>query len=129
MDRPVACKAGSTVGAVVRDHYGSGMSSPESAGDLARIDEGNDDSTAEIPVLIVDDVVPVAQVVTGRARVGWPGAAPLSREATVPMAIPANLLGDEPVERPSLLMMVAIHGTFLLAAIVVLAVLMAIAAT
>jgi hypothetical protein len=44
------------------------------------------------------------------------------------MAIPANLLGDEPVERPSLLMMVAIHGTFLLAAIVVLAVLMTIAA-
>jgi hypothetical protein len=126
MGRVVACLAGSTVGAVVGLHYGSGMSSPESAGDLARFDE---DSTAEIPVLIVDDVLPVAEVVTGRARVGWPNAAPLSREATVPIAIPANLLGDEPVERPSLLMMFAVHGTFLLAAIVVLAVLMAIAAT
>jgi hypothetical protein len=131
IDGPVAVRgAGSTVGALVVLHYRSGMSSPDSTGDLARIDQGNDDSTAEIPVLIVDDVAPVAQVVTGRARVGWPNSAPqLSHEATVPIAIPANLLGDEPVERPSLLMMVAVHGAFLLAAIVLLAVLMAIAAT
>jgi hypothetical protein len=101
------------------------MSSPDSTGDLARIDDGNEDSTAELPVLIVDDVFPVAEVVTGRARVGY---ARLSHEATVPIAIPANLLGDEPVERPSLLMMFAVHGTFLAAAIVLVAVLMAIAA-
>jgi hypothetical protein len=125
MARPVICMAGSTVGAVVGLHYLSGMSSPDSTGDLARIYDGNEDSTAELPVLIVDDVLPVAQVVTGRARLGY---APLSREATVPIAIPANLLGDEPVERPSLLVMIAVHGTFLAAAIVLVAVLMAIAA-
>jgi hypothetical protein len=99
------------------------MSSPEPTGDLARIDE---DSTAEIPVLIIDDVIPVAEVVTGRAHVGY---SRLSHEATVPIAIPANLLGDEPVERPSLAMMVAVHGTFLVAAVVLVAVLMAISAT
>lgn len=77
-------------------------------------------------MLVVDDVLPVAELVTGRARVALPG---LSHEATVPIAIPANLLGDEPVERPSLLMMVAVHGTFLAAAIVLVAVMMAIAST
>jgi hypothetical protein len=98
------------------------MSSPESTGDLARIDE---DSTAELPVLIVDDVPPVAEVVTGRAHVGYRR---LAHEATVPIAIPANLLGDEPVERPSLAVMIAVHGTFLVAAIVLVAVLMAVSA-
>ena len=130
MDRPVKRTAVSTVGGVVGLHYGSGMSSPESPGDLARIDEGNEDSTAEIPVLIVDDAMPVAEIVTGRARVGWPNSpAPrLSHEATVPIAIPANLLGDAPAERPSLLVMVAVHGTFMAAAIALMAVLMVIAA-
>jgi hypothetical protein len=123
MDRPSVVVAGSTVGALVVLDYGAGMSSPESTGDLARIDE---DSTAEIPVLIVDDVPPVAEIVTGRAPVGYQR---LAHEATVPIAIPANLLGDEPVERPSLVMMIAVHGTFLVAAIVLVAVLMAISAT
>jgi hypothetical protein len=130
MDRPVNGTAGLTVGAVVSLHYGSGMSSPEFTGDLARIDEGNEDSTAELPVLIVDDAMPVAEIVSGRARVGWPNnpAPRLSHEATVPIAIPANLLGDAPAERPSLLVMVAVHGTFMAAAIALLAVLMVIAA-
>ncbi len=123
MGHPVAVAAGSTVGAVGGLHYRSGMSSPESTGDLARIDDGNEDSTAEIPVLIVDDVMPVAEIITARARVALPR---LSHEATVPIAIPANLLGDAPVERPSLLMMIAVHGTFLAAAIVLVAVLMAV---
>lgn len=126
MDLPVKRTAGSTVGGGVGLHYGSGMSSPESTGDLARIDEGNEDSTAEIPVLIVDDAMPVAEVVTGRARVGWPnGAGPLlSHEVTVPIAIPGNLLGDATAERPSLLLMIAVHGTFLAAAIALVTVLM-----
>lgn len=126
MGRPVPGAVGSTVGPASALHYGSGMSSPYPTGDRARADDGNEDSTAEIPVLVVDDVIPVADIVTGRARVGLPG---LSREATVPIAIPANLLGDDPVERPSLLMMVAVHGTFLAAAIVLVAVMMAIAST
>lgn len=102
------------------------MSSPELPGDRARIADGNEDSTAEIPVLVVDDVAPVAEIITARARVGLPG---LSRDATVPIAIPANLLGDEPVERPTLLLMIAVHGTFLAAAIVLVAVMMAIASS
>jgi hypothetical protein len=125
MARPVAGAAGSTVGAAGELHYRAGMSSPDPNGDLARFYDGNEDSTAEIPVLIVDDVMPVAEIVTARARVGIPR---LSHEATVPIAIPANLLGDEPVERPTLLLMFAVHGTFLAAAVVLVAVLMAIAA-
>ena len=68
-------------------------------------------------------------MVTGRAAVGWPHAIPLVNDATVPIAIPANLLGDAPVERPSVLVTMAVHGMFLLIAIVLVAVLMVVAAT
>jgi hypothetical protein len=52
----------------------------------------------------------------------------VSNDATVPIAIPANLLGDEPVARPTVWVMIAVHSMFLLIAIVLVSVLMALAA-
>jgi hypothetical protein len=98
--------------------------SSEPLDDQARVQE--EDSTAELPILVVDDVAPVVGVATGRARAALPL---IAHEATVPIAIPANLLGDAPVERPTLVLMVAVHGMFLVTAIVLVAVLMAVAAT
>jgi len=43
--------------------------------------------------------------------------------------IPANLLGDAPAERPSVLVTIAVHGMFLLIAIVFVSVLMVVAAS
>jgi hypothetical protein len=103
--------------------------SSESTDDQARNAGATEESTAELPVLVVDVPVQPPPVVTGRARVGWP-AMPIvaTNDATVPIVIPANLLGDGPVERPSVLVMIAVHGVFLLIAIVLVAVLMVVAA-
>jgi hypothetical protein len=91
-----------------------------------------EESTEELPVLVAaEPAQPVmSAVVTGRAAVGWPHSIPFGspNDATVPIAIPANLLGDVPVARPSVLMTVAVHAMFLLIAIVLVSVLMVIAA-
>jgi hypothetical protein len=122
-DRPLAREARSTTVSVM---------SSDRSDDQPRAMEAFEESTDELPVLVQDEPAPpvVTTVVTGRAMVGWPHSIPLvsPSDATVPIVIPANLLGDEPVERPSLLVMIAVHGTFLAAAIVLVAVLMAIAA-
>jgi hypothetical protein len=104
------------------------MSSDENddriAGDGAHHEDANEIPTAELPLLVANEPA-VPAVFTGRAPLGWP-AMPLGSpgDATVPIAIPANLLGDGPVERPSLLVMIAVHGTFLIIAIVLVSVLM-----
>jgi hypothetical protein len=100
--------------------------------DQARAEEAVEESTAELPVLVPGKPAQpvVTAVVTGRARVGWPNVMPLvsPHDATVPIVIPANLLGDTPVARPNVLVMIAVHGIFLLSAIVLVAVLMVLAA-
>jgi hypothetical protein len=98
--------------------------------DQSRAEEAFEESTAELPVLVQGEAAPpVVTVVTGRATVGWPHSLPLvSNDATVPIAIPANLLGDEPVARPTVWVMIAVHSMFLLIAIVLVSVLMALAA-
>jgi hypothetical protein len=123
--------ARSTVGVAEPVHYRAGMSSDgtddRTAGDGARHLEANEIPTAELPVLVAAEPVTPA-VVTGRAHVGWPAMPLVSpTDATVPIVFPANLLGDGPVERPSLLVMIAVHGTFLVIAIVLVLVLMAMA--
>ena len=107
--------------------------SSDHSDDRARVEDAFEESTEELPVLVAGEPVqPVvsAVVVTGRAAVGWPHTIPLAarNEATVPIAIPANLLGDEPVARPSVLMTVVVHGMFLLIAIILVSVLMVVAA-
>jgi hypothetical protein len=109
------------------------MSSDETddriAGDGACHQEANEIPTAELPLLVAGEPV-IPAVYSGRARVGWP-AMPLGSpgDATVPIAIPANLLGDAPGERPSLLVMIAVHGTFLVIGIVLVTVLMVMASS
>jgi hypothetical protein len=121
-DGPLAREARSTtVFAMSSDH-------PD---DQARAEEAIEESTAELPVLVAGEPAqPVVAVITGRARVGWPNVMPLvsPHDATVPIVIPANLLGDAPVARPNVLVMIAVHGIFLLSAIVLVAVLMVLAA-
>jgi hypothetical protein len=99
--------------------------------DQARVEEAIEESTAELPVLVAGEPAQpvVSAVVTGRARVGWPNVMPLvsPHDATVPIVIPANLLGDTSDARPSVLVMIAVHGVFLLTAIVLVVVLMMIA--
>jgi hypothetical protein len=100
--------------------------------DQTRAEEAFEESTAELPVLVQGEPAPpVVTVVTGRAAVGWPHTLPLAtpNDATVPIAIPANLLGDEPVVRPSVWVTIAVHSMFLLIAIVLVSVLMALAAS
>jgi hypothetical protein len=102
--------------------------SSDPSDDQPRAREAFEESTDELPLLVPDEPAsPVTTVVTGRAIVGWPHSIPLvsPSDATVPIAIPANLLGDEPVARPSVWMTIAVHGMFLLIAIVLVSVLMA----
>jgi hypothetical protein len=107
--------------------------SSDHSDDHARTVEAVEESTDELPVLVQDEPAPpvVTTVVTGRAMVGWPHSLPLvsPSDATVPIAIPANLLGDEPVARPSVWVTIAVHGMFLLIAIVLVSVLMALASS
>ena len=100
-------------------------------GDQARAVEAVEESTDELPLLVPGEPAApvVTTVVTGRAPVGWPHAIPLVNDATVPIVIPANLLGDAPAERPSVLVTIAVHGMFLLIAIVFVSVLMVVAAS
>jgi hypothetical protein len=100
-------------------------------GDQARAVEAVEESTDELPLLVPGEPAApvVTTVVTGRAAVGWPHAIPLVNDATVPIVIPANLLGDAPAERPSVLVTIAVHGMFLLIAIVFVSVLMVVAAS
>jgi len=105
--------------------------SSDPSDDQTRAKEAFEESTDELPVLVPGEPAPstVTTVVTGRAMVGWPHAIPLvsPSDATVPIVIPANLLGDEPVARPSVWMTIAVHGMFLLTAIVLVSVLAALA--
>lgn len=106
--------------------------SSDRSDDRARAEDAFEESTEELPVLVAGEPAQpvVSAVVTGRAAVGWPHTLPFAspHDATVPIAIPANLLGDEPVARPSVLMTVAVHGMFLLIAIILVSVLMVVAA-
>jgi hypothetical protein len=108
--------------------------SSDPSDDHARALEAVEESTDELPVLVPVEPTPpvVTAVVTGRAMVAWPHSIPLvsPSDATVPIAIPANLLGDDPVARPSgVWMTIAVHGMFLLIAIVLVSVLMAVASS
>lgn len=103
--------------------------SSDPSDDQTRAKEAFEESTDELPVLVQDAPAPpvVTAVASGRAVVGWPHVLPLvsPSDATVPIVIPANLLGDEPAARPSVWMTIAVHAMFLLTAIVLVSVLMA----